>query len=174
MGCSKLLIRQYISYLADNARKYRTFNKQLVVGELAGIAAGLLVAELAIAIALDEAGVSIASSAADYLAALAGFLAIFYFDSRKEFMQFGRGKRVQKVCVMALRLWPSVAAADIVFIFVRPYVQYLLLGANIEAGVTSVIAHFVAFAAFNLTAIFSRSIMDFWQSTKKQRQQQPS
>ncbi|WP_148701460.1 hypothetical protein [Candidatus Nitrososphaera evergladensis] len=169
-----MLIRQYISYLADNARKYRTFNKQLVVGELAGIAAGLLVAELAIAIALDEAGVSIASSAADYLAALAGFLAIFYFDSRKEFMQFGRGKRVQKVCVMALRLWPSVAAADIVFIFVRPYVQYLLLGANIEAGVTSVIAHFVAFAAFNLTAIFSRSIMDFWQSTKKQRQQQPS
>ncbi|HEX6561492.1 MAG TPA: hypothetical protein VF016_05630, partial [Nitrososphaera sp.] len=62
---SRLPIRQYISYLAGNARKYRTFNKQLVVGELAGIAAGLLVAELAIAIALDEAGVSIASSAAD-------------------------------------------------------------------------------------------------------------
>lgn len=165
---SRLPIRQYISYLAGNAKKYRTFNKQLVVGELAGIAAGLLVAELAIAVALDEAGVSIASSAADYLAALAGFLAIFYFDTRGQFMQLGRGKRVQKVCVMALRLWPSVAAADIVFIFVRPYVQYLLLGAGIEAGVTSIIAHFVAFAAFNVTAIFSRSIMDFWQSTKKQ------
>ena len=169
---SRLPIRQYISYLAGNARKYRTFNKQLVVGELAGIAAGLLVAELAIAIALDEAGVSIASSGADYLAALAGFLVIFYFDSRGQFMQLRRGKRVQKVCVMALRLWPSVAAADIVFIFVRPYVQYLLLGAGIEAGVTSIIAHFAAFAAFNVTAIFSRSIMDFWQSTKKQ--QQPS
>ena len=162
-------IRQYIIYLADNANKYKTFNKQLVVGELAGIAAGLLVAELAIAIALDEAGVSIASSAADYLAALAGFLTIFYFDSRGQFIQLSRGKRVQKVCTMALRLWPSVAAADIVFILVRPYVQYLLLGANIEAGITSIIAHFVAFAAFNLTAIFSRSLMDFWQSTKKKK-----
>lgn len=168
---SRLPIRQYISYLADNARKYRTFNKQLVVGEMAGIAAGLLVAELATAAALGEAGVSIASAAADYFAALAGFLAIFYFDSRGQFMQLGRGKRMQKVCAMALRLWPSVAAADIVFLFVRPYVQYLLLGANVEAGVTSIIAHFVAFAAFNLTAIFSRSIMDFWQSTRKKKKQ---
>jgi hypothetical protein len=86
-------------------------------------------------------------------------------------MQYGRGKRVQKVCMMALRLWPSVAAADIVFILVRPYVQYLLLGINIEAGITSVIAHFVAFAAFNLTAIFSRSIIDFWQAKKKKPEQ---
>ncbi len=168
---SRLPIRQYISYLAGNAKKYKTFNKQLVVGETAGIAAGLLVAELAIIIALDEAGISIASSAADYLATLGGFLAMFYIDSHAQLMQYGRGKRVQKVCMMALRLWPSVAAADIVFILVRPYVQYLLLGINIEAGITSVIAHFVAFAAFNLTAIFSRSIIDFWQAKKKKPEQ---
>lgn len=169
---SKLLpIRQYISYLASNARKYKTFNKQLAIGEIAGIAAGLLVAELATAAALGEAGISIASAAADYLAALAGFLTIFYLDNRGQFMQLGRGKRVQKVCVMALHLWPSVAAADIVFLFVRPYAQYLLLGAGVEAGITSVIAHFTAFAAFNLTAIFSRSIMDFWQSTRKEEKE---
>ncbi len=135
---------------------------------MAGIAAGLLLAELATAAALGEAGISVASAAADYLAALAGFLVIFYMDNRGQFMQLDRGKRMQKVCVMALRLWPSVAAADIVFIFVRPYAQYLLLGAGVEAGVTSIIAHFTAFAAFNLTAIFSRSIMDYWQSTKRE------
>ena len=167
---SGLPIRQYISYLAYNARKYKTFNKQLVVGELAGIAAGLLVAELAILTDLDKAGISIASAAADYLAALSGFLVIFYFDNRRQFMPLGRGKRVWKVCVMALRLWPSVAVADIVFIIVRPYIQYLFLGANFEAGITAIIAHFVAFAAFNLTALFSRSIIDFGQSAKKKQQ----
>lgn len=166
---SRLPIRQYISYLAVNVRKYKTFNKQLVIGELAGIAAGLLASELATSAAVGEAGVSIASGVADYVAALAGFLAVFYFDSRGQFMQLGRGKRVQKVCAMALRLWPSVAAADVVFIFVRPYAQYLLLGANIEAGVASIIAHFAAFAAFNLTAIFSRSVMEFWQSARKEK-----
>ena len=161
-------IKQYVRYLADNARKYKTFNKQLIIGELAGIVAGILVAEIATTIInLDKEGISIASSAADYLASLTGFLIIFYFDSRDQFMHLRRGKRVQKVCNMALRLWPSVAAADIVFIFVRPYIQYLLLGTGIETGITSIFAHFVAFAAFNLTAIFSRSIMEYWKSSRK-------
>lgn len=169
---SRLPIRQYISYLVHNAKEYKTFNRQLVVGELAGIAAGLIVAELAILMGLEEAGISISSAAADYLAALSGFLAIFYFDNNKQFIQLGRSKRVWRVLVMALRLWPSVAAADIVFIIVRPYVQYLFLGANVEAGIASIIAHFIAFTAFNLTALFSRSIIDFGQSARKRKKKQ--
>jgi hypothetical protein len=171
---TKSLIRRYISYLADNAKRYKTFNKQLIVGELAGIAGGLLIAELGIALLLDEASISITSSAADYLAALSGFLAIFYVDNRGQFMHLGKGKRVKKVCVMALRLWPSIAAADIVFLAVRPYVQYTLLTTNMEAGLTSIAAHFIAFAAFNITATFSRSLTDFWRSTKNPQEEHPS
>jgi len=62
---------------------------------------------------------------------------------------------------MVLSLWPSVLAADIVFRLVRPYMQLILLDAGIEVGITSTISHFIAFGAFNLVAIISKSLLDY-------------
>jgi hypothetical protein len=164
----QLVVIRYISFLASNAKRYQSFNRELFVGELGGIAAGILMAELAIAFAFNETGVSIISSVSDYVAAFAGFVVIFYIDNRGKFSDLKRKQRVKKVLVMVLRLWPSVAAADIAFLFIRPYIQYILLAANIEVGVTSVLAHFIAFAVFNIIAIFSRSIIEFSQLTLRQ------
>lgn len=165
---SKPLVFRYFSFLASNAKKYQSFNRELFVGELGGIAAGILMAELAIALSFNGAGVSIISSVSDYIAAFAGFVTIFYIDNRGQFTNLRRNERIKKVLGMVLRLWPSVAAADIAFLFVRPYIQYILLAAHIEVGISSVLAHFVAFAAFNLIAIFSRSIIEFSQLTLRQ------
>ena len=63
---------------------------------------------------------------------------------------------------MAIGLWPSVLAADVVFLLIRPYIQHLLLDNNFDVGITSVLAHFLAFGAFNLTAILSKSVFDFY------------
>ena len=54
--------------------------------------------------------------------------------------------------------------ADIVFLLVRPYVQLILLDIGFEVGITSAVSHFVAFGAFNLAAIISKSLLDYRRS----------
>ena len=158
-------IHQYLHFVACNAKDYKKFNKQLVIGEVAGFIAGLLVAELAAVVNFDGWLISILSSLADYSASMTGFFVIFYYDNKSSFIELNSIVRIKRISCMALGLWPSVLAADIIFLLVRPYIQHLLLGNNFDVGITSALAHFLAFGAFNLTAILSRSIFDYYYST---------
>lgn len=162
-------IRKYLQFIASNAKDYKKFNKQLVIGEIGGFFSGLLVAEIANALIGSSDGgwlISILSSVADYAAAIGGFFVVFYYDNESSMMDLSRGKRIKIIGRMALSLWPSVVAADIIFVMIRPYVQFQLLSNNIDVGITSVLAHFVAFGAFNLVAILSKSIFDFYHYSK--------
>lgn len=154
-------IQKYLHFLAHNAQEYKKFNKQLLIGELAGFLAGFIVAELVNALSGNEWLVSVLSSIADYGAAITGFFIIFYYDQKPSYLQFNRLARLSKISRMVLSLWPSVLAADIVFLLVRPYMQLILLDAGIEVGITSTISHFIAFGAFNLVAIISKSLLDY-------------
>ena len=163
-------IHKYLHYVASNAKEYKKFNKQLIIGEAAGIFAGLLVAELAATVNFDSWLISILSTLADYSAAITGFFTIFYYDNKSSFIELATLVRIKRISSMALALWPSVLAADIVFLLIRPYIQHLLLDNNFDIGITSVLAHFLAFSAFNLTAIFSKSIFDFYYSNHAKNQ----
>lgn len=166
-------IQKYLQFVARNAKDYKKLNKQLVISEIAGFFAGFLVTEMALASPAllynssnGEWLVSILSTVADYAAAIVGFLVIFYYDNKPSLTEFSTFARVRKVSRMALDLWPSVVSADIVFLLVRPYMQFLLLSNNIDVGVTSAVAHFVAFGAFNLVAVLSKSVFDFYYHSK--------
>jgi hypothetical protein len=158
------VIYKYLQFVARNAKDYKNFNKQLIIGEIAGFIAGLIVAELEAASNFDGWQISIFSSIADYAAAITVFFIIFYHDNKFSIIELDTRIRVKRILKIALGLWPSVLAADIVFLLIRPSIQYLLLSHNLDIGVTSVLAHFSAFGAFNLTAIFSRSMFDFHHS----------
>ena len=164
---------KYLQFLACKARDYKRFNKQLIIGELAGFLAGLLVAEVASATITDinegEWVVSILSSIADYATSIGGFFAVFYYDNKSSVEGLSTWKRLKRIWRMALSLWPPVVAADIVFLLIRPYIQFQLLSSNIDISVTTVVAHFVAFGAFNLVAILSKSIFDFYLYSKSIR-----
>jgi hypothetical protein len=155
-------IHQYLHFVARNAKDYRKFNKQLVIGELAGFIAGLLVAEFAAVVNFDGWLISILSSLADYSASMSGFFVIFYYDNKSSYIELNSLVRIKRISGMALALWPSVLAADIVSLLVMSYIQHLLLGNNLDVGITSALAHFLAFGVFNLTAILSKSIFDFY------------
>jgi hypothetical protein len=159
-------LRNYVRYLRDHRSTYLQFNKQLLIGELAGFGSGLLVAEGAASAGLDNYSISAYSSGADYGGSIAGFLAVYYSDHRSSFPDDSWTKRVKKVLKNALKLWPSVLAADISFILVRPSFHYMSLSTGLEAGVAAAIAHFLAFGVFNLVAIFSRSMVDYAQHLK--------
>ena len=160
-------LKKYFRFVQSNRPVYFNFNKQLVVGELAGFGAGVGVAEAAAAIAGDELAISVSSGAADYAGSILGFLAVFYRDSRAQYSGLGRKDRFKRTMKDALSLWPSVAAADIAYIFARPYIHYVLLVAGLEAGVAATIAHFAAFGVFNGVAILSRSIIDYLKSNRQ-------
>jgi hypothetical protein len=166
-------LQKYLQFIANNAREYKKFNKQLIVGELAGFFAGLLVAEVSNAtihgLASGEWVVSILSSIADYAAAIGGFFVVFYYDNKSSFAGLSAWTRLKRIWKTALSLWPSVVAADIVFLLVRPYIQFQLLNSNIDVGITTVLAHFVAFGAFNLVAILSKSVFDFYRYSNSAR-----
>lgn len=157
-------IQRYLHFLAANAKEYKKFNKQLLIGELAGFLAGLLVAEVVDVLGGDEWLVSILSSIADYGAAITGFFVIYYYDQKPSYLHLDKMARVSKISRMGLRLWPSVLIADIVFLLVRPYTQLILLDVGFEVSVTSTVSHFVAFGAFNLAAIISKSLIDYRRS----------
>ncbi len=160
-------IKQYIDFLTGRRSIYFRFNRQLLIGEFAGVGTGIAVAELVASRGLDEFAISTYSSIADYSGAMLGFLAIFYHDSRYLYQSDNRTARIKKILKDALKLWPSVLAADIAFILVRPYFHFVLLTLGIEAGVAATIAHFLAFGVFNGVAILSRSMIDYARSTKQ-------
>lgn len=157
---------RYFRYLRDRRSVYIQFNKQLMMGELAGFGAGLGVAEGAAAAGLDNLAISAYSSGADYGASIAGFLAVYYHDQKSSFPEVGGLSRVFRIFKSALKLWPSVLAADVAFILVRPSLHYVSLSLGLEAGVASALAHFLAFGVFNVVAIFSRSLVDYARKVK--------
>lgn len=161
-------IKKYFRFVQANRPAYFNFNKQLVLGELAGFIAGVGVAEAAAAFTRDEIAISVSSGAADYAGSILGFLAIFYHDNKSQYRDLAGKERFKRIMKSALALWPSVAAADIAYILARPYSHYLLLLSGLEAGVAATIAHFVAFGIFNGVAILSRSIIEYAQSKKQQ------
>lgn len=161
-------LKKYFRFVKNNRPIYLNFNKQLVIGELAGFGAGLVVAELAAAVTKDEFAISMSSGLSDYAGSILGFFAIFYRDNIPRYRELGRKERVRRITNDAFSLWPSVAAADIAYIFIRPYMHYVLLLSGLEAGIAATIAHFAAFAVFNGVAILSRSIIDYMKSSKQE------
>jgi hypothetical protein len=159
-------IKKYIKFVGSKKPIYFHFNKQLVIGELAGFGAGIGVAEAAAALTQDELAISISSGFADYAGSILGFLAIFYHDSKSRFPELTTKDRFIRVMREAFQLWPSIVAADIAYIFIRPYMHFVLLLSGFEAGVAATIAHFAAFGVFNGVAILSRSIIDFTKRSK--------
>ena len=155
--------RRYFQFLASHKSAYLTFNKQLLVAELVGFGAGVVVAEAAQSLSLNEFSISILSSISDYTGSVLGFLAIYYHDTKHLFKEESFLVKLKKVMRSVLGLWVSIISADIAFLVVRPYFQYLMLVAGIEAGLAGALAHFMAFAVFNLVAIFSRRVFDYVQ-----------
>jgi hypothetical protein len=154
-------LRNYFRFLREQRSTYLQFNKQLFVGELAGFGGGVLVAEATASAGFDHFTISAYSSGADYGGSVAGFLAVYYNDHKSCFPDLRGARRLRKVLKNALKLWPSVIAADVAFILVRPSLHYLSLSLGLEAGIAATFAHFLAFGVFNLVAIFSRSIFDY-------------
>ena len=159
-------VKSYFRFLRDRRAVYLQFNKQLVIGELAGFGAGLAVAESAAISNLDNVAISAYSSAADYGGSIAGFLAVYCYDQRGSFPDHKGSSRITKILKSAFKLWPSVVAADIAFILVRPSLHYVSLSFGLEAGISAAVAHFLAFGVFNLVAIFSRSLVDYARHVK--------
>jgi hypothetical protein len=160
-------LKKYFRFVLSNRPVYFNFNRQLVIGELAGFAAGVGVAEAAATATRDELAISVSSGVADYAGSILGFLAIFYRDSRAQYGELAGKERFKRIMKDAFSLWPSVAAADVAYILVRPYIHYVLLVSVLEAGVAATIAHFAAFGVFNGVAILSRSIIDYLRSSRQ-------
>ena len=154
-------LRNYFRFLRDRRSAYVQFNKQLVIGELLGFGAGLAAAEGAAFSGMDHVAISGYSSAADYGGSIMGFLGVYYYDQKYLYPEDRGIRRAKKILKDALRLWPSVLAADIAFILVRPSLHYVSLSLGLEAGIAATLAHFLAFGVFNLVAIFSRSLVDY-------------
>jgi hypothetical protein len=161
-------IKKYLKFVNSNRPVYFHFNKQLVVGELAGFGAGVGVAEAAAAFTHSEFSISLSSGIADYAGSILGFLAIFYRDSRLQYPELGSKDRFMRIMKDAFSLWPSVAAADVAYILTRPYIHYVLLVSGLEAGIAATISHFAAFGVFNGIALLSRSIIDYLKSGRHQ------
>jgi len=154
-------LKKYFKFVQSHAALYLNFNKQLLLGELAGFAAGVGVAEAVAAATRDELAISVSSGASDYIGSILGFLAVYYRDNKAASSHLDRKTRFKRIMKNAFSLWPSVAAADIAVIFSRPYVHYILLLSGFEPGVSATIAHFIAVGVFNGIAVLSRSIIDY-------------
>jgi hypothetical protein len=158
-------IRSYISFLAKNKAKYLVFSKQLAISEVAGLLAGIFAAEVSSYFLFDKnIDISLYSGIADYAASIICFIAIYYHDNKKYYIDDYKRERIKKIIKSALHIWPSIALADIAYIISRPYIQYLLMVYGLEAGMAATIAHFIAFGLFNIIAILSRSIVDYARS----------
>lgn len=164
---SDSILGKYFKFMLDKRPVYFRFNKQLAIGELAGFGFGIGVAEAAATVTKSELAISVSSGVADYACSILGFLGIFYRDSVVQYQELGRKERFKLVMKDAFSLWPSIAAADIAFIFARQYLHYVLLLSGLEAGIAASMAHFAAFGIFNGVAILSRSIIDYLKSSKR-------
>ena len=160
-------LKEYFKFVHRNRPAYFNFNKQLLIGELFGFAAGVGVAEAVAAVAKDDVAISVSSGAADYIGSILGFLAVYYRDNKAKYSDLDRKGRFKQIMKSVFSLWPSVVAADIAIIFSRPYVHYLLLSSDFEPGISATIAHFVAVGIFNGVAMLSKSIIDYAQMRKQ-------
>jgi len=160
------LIARYFRFLSSRKSVYLAFNKQLLVAELAGFAAGVIAAEAAASISRDEFSISLSSSISDYAGSVMGFMAVYYHDTNHLYKDYKLHVRIKKVLRSAMGLWVSIISADIAFLIVRPYFHYVMLLTGVEAGVAGALAHFLAFTVFNGIAIFSRSIFDYTRRAK--------
>ena len=154
-------VKEYLRFLAANRSAYIRFNKQLLIGELAGFGAGVATAEISASSDFNEIEISAYSSAADYAGSIAGFLAIYHNDHKDSFASLRGLARVRAVFSSALKLWPSVLAADVAFVLSRPYLHYVSMSMGLEPGIAAGLAHFLAFGVFNVVALISKSLIDF-------------
>ncbi len=159
-------IKRYTRFIHANKRIYLLFNKQLLVGGLAGLLSGIAVAEAVALFTDDEIASSVPSGVVDYTASILGFLAVYYYDSKPQYLHLGRNDRIKRIMRTALSLWPTVVAADVAYLITRPYVHSVLLVFGLEAGVSAAIAHFIGVGIFNGTAVLSKSIIDYVRRTK--------
>lgn len=152
---------RYITFLFKNRKKYLDFNKQLLIGELAGFFLGVLVSIIAGIFTEANFVISLYSTIADYVGSITGFLILFYYDNKYQYGHLSKNLRIKKILALALSLWPSIVIADIAFILSRSYFQYIMLLNNFEPGIAATVAHFLAFGIFSIVAIISRSVFDF-------------
>jgi hypothetical protein len=158
-------VRRYIIFLTKNRTTYLVFGKQLAISEIAGLVMGVIVAEISAYFLLDKkVDVSLYSGIADYAASIVCFFVIYYHDNKRYYIEYDKSERIEKVLKNTLRIWPSVAIADVAYIICRPYIHYLLMIFGLESGMAATIAHFVSFGIFNIIAIFSKSIIDYIRS----------
>src|SRR5215510_3191841 len=104
-------LRKYFRFVSNRRPIYFNFNKQLMVGELAGFAGGLVAAEAAATLGGNEFGISLSSGIVDYVGSILGFLAIFYRDNSSHYRELARSDRFRKIMQNAFSLWPSVILA---------------------------------------------------------------
>lgn len=155
-------IERYLRFVIANKGVYFAFNKQLVLGGLAGLLSGIVVAEAVALLTRDELIISVSSGTVDYVFSILGFLAVYYLDNKSQYSSNLReSERFWRVTRQALSLWPTVVAADIAYLITRPYVHSIFLSLDMEAGISAAIAHFVGVGIFNGVAVLSRSIIDF-------------
>lgn len=154
-------VRGYLKFLISQRSTYVQFNKQLLLGELAGFGAGIAAAEAAAVGGYGNLEISAYSSIADYGGSTAGFLAVYYSDHKSLHLQEKGYRKLKSLVVNAMRLWPSVVTADIAYIIARPYIHYVSMSSGLEAGIAATIAHFLAFGVFNVAALVSRSVIDY-------------
>ena len=154
-------VKQYLSFIAAHRSAYIRFNKQLIIGELAGFGAGIATAEIAASSGLGQIEISAYSSLADYAGSVAGFLAIYHDDQKASFANLKGFPKIRAVFSSALKLWPSVLAADIAFVLSRPYMHYVSMSMGLEPGLAAGLAHFLAFGVFNIVAVISKSLIDY-------------
>lgn len=154
-------VRGYIRFFISRRSAYVQFNKQLVLGELAGFGAGIAVAEAAAFACYGNLEISTYSSIADYGGSTAGFLAVYYSDQKSIYVHEKNYRRIKLLLAKAMRLWPSVLTADVAYIVARPYIHYVSMSSGLEAGIAATIAHFLAFGVFNVIALVSRSVIDY-------------
>lgn len=155
------LVRRYLRFLASRRSVYLKFNKQLIIGELAGLGAGIAAAQAASSAGLDQLAITAYSSIADYGCSVAGFLFVYYNDYKSNYRDETGYRKFKAVMLSALSLWPSVIAADLAFVIGRPYVHYVSMSFGLEPGLAAALAHVLAFGLFNLVAVFSRSLIDY-------------
>jgi hypothetical protein len=155
------LLRRYFKFVSSRRFAYLQFNKQLIIGELAGFGAGIIVAEAVAHAGSDGLTISTYSSVADYGASVMGFLAVYYKDQKLLHPDDKSYDRLKKILSGAFKLWPSAVAADIAFVAARPYFHYAAMTLDFGPGVAAAVAHVLAFGLFNLVAVFSRSFIDY-------------
>jgi hypothetical protein len=154
-------IKRYTKFIHANRRIYLLFNKQLLVGGLAGLLSGIAVAEAIALFTDDEIAISVPSGIVDYTASILGFLTVYYYDNKPKYLHLERNERIKRILKDVLSLWPTVVAADIAYLITRPYVHSVLLLFGLEAGISAAIAHFIGVGIFNGAALLSKSIIDY-------------